>query len=216
MPMTIRPPVKRVERVRAAGAAASARVEVVRLRVEVLDLLGHDPRAGGEDELVVAEPLPVGERRPSDVASSIRIDLADDELDAAVEQRALRPLEPFGALAAHGDVHEARLVDVAARLVDDGDLDARRRRSGDAACARARLATSVPPTPPPRMTIRVPSRRLSGASRRRSRRSRRAASTPTRRWPAFSTHLGMSMREPRSDERTADDVADRLTRGWRG
>src|SRR5512141_654312 len=26
--------------------------------------------------------------------------------------------------------------------------------------------------------------------------------TPTRRWPAFSTHLGMSILEPRSDDRT--------------
>ena len=50
-------------------------------------------------------------------------DLPDDEPYAPVEERSLRPAQVVGPLAAHGDVHEARLVDVVTGRIDDGDLD---------------------------------------------------------------------------------------------
>jgi hypothetical protein len=50
-------------------------------------------------------------------------DLADDEGDAWVEQPSLGTLQVRSPLTAHGDVHEARLVDVVPGLVDDGDRD---------------------------------------------------------------------------------------------
>ena len=119
MPMTIRPPVN-ASSARRSSSAASARVEVMGLGVEVLDRLGHDPRPGREDEVVVAESLAVREldglRRLVDL-----LDLADHEADPLVEQAALGALELLGPLAAHGDVHEPRLVGVLAGLVDDGD-----------------------------------------------------------------------------------------------
>ena len=53
-------------------------VEVMGLGVEVLDLLGHDPGAGGEDELVVLEAHPV--RELDELARLVHAnDLADDE-----------------------------------------------------------------------------------------------------------------------------------------
>ena len=51
------------------------------------------------------------------------LDLADDQGDPLVEQAALRAMEVRGPLAAHRDVHEARLVGVLAGRVDDDDLD---------------------------------------------------------------------------------------------
>ena len=96
-------------------------VEVLRLGVEVLDRLGHDARAGGQDQVVVGERA----RRPASWTSASllvdRCDLPDHERDPRVEQSALGPLEVLGTLAAHGDVHEAGLVGVLAGLVDDGD-----------------------------------------------------------------------------------------------
>ena len=50
-------------------------------------------------------------------------DLADDEGHPLVEQGPLRALEVGGAFAAHGDVHEAGLVDMVAGRVDDEHLD---------------------------------------------------------------------------------------------
>ena len=74
-------------------------------------------------------------------------------VDALVEQRSFGALEVRGPFAAHGDVHEARLVDVLAGRVDDGDLDV---AAVDplAELLTRRFAVRVPPTPPPRMRIR--------------------------------------------------------------
>ncbi len=124
MPMTMRAALERVERLAQLQRGLGG-VEVVGLGVEVLDRLGHDARAGGQHQLVVAEPLAVREldglRRLVDL-----LDLADDEVDPAVEQAALGTLELLGPLAAHGDVHEPGLVGVLAGLVDDRDRDRRR------------------------------------------------------------------------------------------
>ncbi len=95
-------------------------VEVLRLGLEVLDRLGHDARAGGEHEVVVGEALAIGEVDEA----SLLVDLLHfphHQGDARVEQSTLGPLEVLGALTAHGDVHEARLIGVLAGLVDDRD-----------------------------------------------------------------------------------------------
>jgi hypothetical protein len=93
---------------------------VVRLGLEVLDRLRHDARPRGEDQVVVGDRHAVGQddglRGLVDPG-----DLADDEVDPFVEQATLRALETVGSLAAHGDVHEARLVRVLAGLIDHGD-----------------------------------------------------------------------------------------------
>ena len=81
MPMTIRPPVN------ASSACAELErrlggVEVVRLGVEVLDRLGHDARAGGQDEVVVAEragrrsrwTVCASPRRPASTSPTTRAD----------------------------------------------------------------------------------------------------------------------------------------------
>ena len=114
MPMTMRPPVKASRAWRSSQGGLGA-VEVVRLVVEVLDRLGHDARAGREHQLVVAQALAVGQVDglgrlvdPLDFDPTTR-------LDPRVEQAPLRTLEMLGALAAHGDVHEAGLIDVTAR-----------------------------------------------------------------------------------------------------
>src|SRR5689334_22642785 len=88
----------------------------------MLDGLRDDPGTGGEDEVVVTEWQAVGERH-SPGALIDRGDLADDELDALVQQRTLRPLETGRPFAAHRDVHEAWLVHVLAGLVHDRDRD---------------------------------------------------------------------------------------------
>ena len=95
-------------------------VEVVRLLAEVLDLLGHDPRAGGDHQLVVADAAAVVHLDPA-----VRLvdpdGAADLQQDLLVEEAALRSGQPLGTLAAHGDVHEAGLVDVLPLLVDERD-----------------------------------------------------------------------------------------------
>ena len=134
MPMTIRPPLKASSAAR-RRRAASARVEVVGLGVEVFDRLGHDPRAGREDQLVVAERQAVGQRH--DLSCLVEPgDLADHQRDPLVEQGALRPCEVGGPLAAHRDVHEPGLVDVLAGRVDDHDLDATQVDLAARACGR--------------------------------------------------------------------------------
>ena len=50
---------------------------------------------------------------------SMRGDRVDHQLDVLVEQAALGPDELLGVLAAHGDVHVARLVGVGTGRVDD-------------------------------------------------------------------------------------------------
>ena len=94
-------------------------VEVVCLLVEVLDLLGDDPRTGRDHELVVADGAAVVH-----LHLALRLVDADGlaylELDLLVEEAALRPRQALCPLASHGDVHEARLVDVVAHLVDQG------------------------------------------------------------------------------------------------
>ena len=126
---------------------------MLRLLREVRDLLGEDPRPGREDEVVVRD------RRAAlhDDGSGARVDPdcpVDEQPDLGVEQRPLGPRETLLALSAHGDVHEARLVDVRAEGVDEGHVDLA-LRDGLVQCgARARLAVSVPPTPPPRIRIR--------------------------------------------------------------
>ena len=60
MPMTIRPP-RNASSARRSRAAAVGGVEVMGLGVEVLDRLGHDPRAGREDEMVVAKRQAIGQ-----------------------------------------------------------------------------------------------------------------------------------------------------------
>ena len=107
---------------RAQPGGSLGGVEVVGLGLEVLDRLGHDARAGRQHQMVVAERQAVGQGDdPPDLVDAV--DLADDERDSLVEQAALRTLQLGGALAAHRDVHEARLVDVLAGRVDDDDLD---------------------------------------------------------------------------------------------
>ncbi len=105
----------------AQPAGRLGRVEMMRFRFEVLDLLGHDARAGGKHELLVAKRLAGVEldRRCRLVDPD---GLANDQLDPRVEQRPLRSLQAFGALPSESDVHEAGLVDMAAQLVDDGDV----------------------------------------------------------------------------------------------
>jgi hypothetical protein len=95
-------------------------VEVMGLRREVRDLIRDDARPGREDEIVPRQGPTVRQRHdpPTIVHSG---DVADDQVHPPIEERALGPLEAFGALAAHGDIHEARLVRVAAGLVDDRD-----------------------------------------------------------------------------------------------
>ena len=86
-----------------------------------LGLLGHQARARGHDQRVVGERLAAGEvDRPGlDVDA---VDPADHVVDAVVQLRAARAHEVLGAGHAEGDEEEARLVDVAVVLVDDGDL----------------------------------------------------------------------------------------------
>ena len=88
---------------------------------EVLDLLGHDPGAGGDDQLPVVEPLPGGELDPL----AGRVDALDgvhDQLDVAVEQLPLGADEILGSLLAHRDVHVAGLVGVNSGRIDDRHL----------------------------------------------------------------------------------------------
>ena len=119
MPMTMRPPLNASRAWRSCQRGLGG-VEVVGLRVEVLDGLGHDTGAGRQDELVVAQPLAIGEldrlRRLVDP-----LDLAHHELDQLVQQSSLGPLQMLGALAAHGDVHEARLIGVNPGRIDDSE-----------------------------------------------------------------------------------------------
>ena len=153
MPMTIRPPSKRVER-RAQASRGLGRVEVVRLGVEVLDRLGHDARAGRQDEVVVAERA---DRRPGCTTWRRLVDPRRPRRRRA--SRACRAAPRSGRwrlrgpLAAHGDVHEAGLVDVLAGLsttmISTSPRSIRRR-----SLRTRRLAVRVPPTPPPRMRIR--------------------------------------------------------------
>ena len=97
-----------------------SRVEVVRLRVEMLDLLRHDARPGGEDEIVVDDRQAIGQKHALGALID-PIHVADDERDELVQEASLRSLEAIRSFAAHGDVHEARLVCVLAGLVDDRD-----------------------------------------------------------------------------------------------
>ena len=90
------------------------------LGIEVLDQLGHDARAGGQDELVVEQEPAVDQfdRRGLLIDA---LDCARDKADALVEQPGFRPLQTLRALMPKGDVHEARLVHVLAGLINDGD-----------------------------------------------------------------------------------------------
>ena len=108
-------------------------IEVVGLRVEVLDRLGHDAGAGRNDEPVVGETLAVQvEDRLRRLVDPLH--LADYETHSGVEQAPLGALEMLGSLAAHRDVHEARLVGVDAGRVDDRErhLAGLERRGGAA------------------------------------------------------------------------------------
>ena len=95
MPTTIEPPLNSFSAV-AQLLRRFGRIEVMRLRVEVLDLLGHDPRAGSQHEVVVAEPLPVLELHGVLGVSSIDAYFGDDQLHPLIEQRSLGPGELFG------------------------------------------------------------------------------------------------------------------------
>ncbi len=95
-------------------------VEVIRLGREVVDVVRDDPGPRREHQVVIGDPLAVHEMdHPCRLVD--RCDLADDEADAGIQQTALRAMELRSSLAPHRDVHEARLVDVLATLVDDRD-----------------------------------------------------------------------------------------------
>src|SRR4029078_386257 len=83
---------------------------------------GDDARAGGQDQVVVAERQAVCQR--DDLAHLVHFgDLTHDERHPLVEEGTLRALEVGSPFAAHRDVHEARLVDVLAGRIDDQHLD---------------------------------------------------------------------------------------------
>ena len=103
----------------------------------------------GHDEDVVGELLPVAEVDPACLQLDA-VDGVDAVLDAAVQLAAAGADDVLGVGEPEGDEEEPGLVDVAVVLVDDGD---RRPRPGRRA-RRSRFAASVPPVPPPRITMR--------------------------------------------------------------
>ena len=202
MPITILPPLN-VSRASAQLQRRLGAVEVVCLLREVLDLLGDDAAPGRQHEVLVSELVPVAHAVGGDDALQLLIDgvdLADDELDTTVQERALRPVEPVFALAAHGDVHEARLVDVVAVLVDDGDarralvdlaVELPAQEIGDEGSADAAADDEDALN---RHAYRSFSTMISSYPSR--------ASRDTRRWPAFWTHIGISVLDPLSLDQT--------------
>ena len=75
------------------------------------------------------------------------VDRRFDEVDAVVQLAAARADDVLGVGQPERHEQQTGLVDVAVVLVDDGDL-----HLVGAARRRSRLATSVPPVPPPRIT----------------------------------------------------------------
>jgi hypothetical protein len=185
--MTIRPP-------KAEGRLG--RVEVLSL-VEMSDRVRGESGAGRDDELVISQGPSVGERHDP----IVRVDASDgahDEPDRIVQERALRTMKMLHALAPHREVHEAWLIHMVARLVDDRHLGrpnhdptaqaASEEVGGEGSPnAAAQDQDAVHGLPPQWVFSTVISSKPSRAV------------TPINRWPAFSTHFGMSVRLPVSE-----------------
>ena len=205
MPMTIRPPSNASSAVRRRSGGLGA-VEVVGLGVEMLDRLGHDPRPGGEHELVVARAA--GRRRARRSAPLVdALDLADDELDPRVEQAALRSVRGSSARSppiamymkpagrrARRSASTTVIVDVAASI--------RRRSFLDQQVGGERAADAAAEDQDP--LHRAPS---AASSRRRSRRSHRG-SRPRRACGRPSRPTSGCRSEPLVRGVDGDDIAD--------
>ena len=163
---------ERVER-RAEPQRGVDTVEVVGLLVEVRDLLGHgSAQPVADEEVVIADRVAGLEedraRRRVDAGRA-----GDDELDPAVQQGSLGAVQVLRLLAAHRHVHEAGLVDVLAALVDQGQLHV--AVADPASQATGEEVRGQGPPDPAAQDHDPLHHAPTAASRRRSRRSRRAS-----------------------------------------
>ena len=114
--------------------------------LQALGLLRRKRRAGGDHQHVVLDILAVNEM--DGVLGEIDVlDLGETEVDAAAKLGVARPDDLAGLREPEWNEQQAGLVDVAVVAVDDRDLCPSPKRRA------SRLASSVPPVPPPRMRI---------------------------------------------------------------